>query len=119
MAHSAISLSFEREEVCPYSDLEFMILVEDANAIDYFKKIVQILEIQFNKSYPVLISQTIPGVALDTSQPFDNKQWTWMLLAAILTRPGDGRASNYAVHNQNQLCKRSNLLHRQRHLFFS
>ncbi|MGZ3633080.1 MAG: hypothetical protein ACXWM7_01965, partial [Parachlamydiaceae bacterium] len=57
-----------------------------------------------NKSYPVLISQTIPGVALDASQPLDNKQWTWMLLAAILTRPGDGRPSNYTVHNQNIYC---------------
>ncbi|MGZ3632917.1 MAG: DUF294 nucleotidyltransferase-like domain-containing protein [Parachlamydiaceae bacterium] len=35
-----------REELCPYSDLEFMILIENALHQDYFKRLVTLLEIQ-------------------------------------------------------------------------
>ncbi|MGZ3633603.1 MAG: putative nucleotidyltransferase substrate binding domain-containing protein, partial [Parachlamydiaceae bacterium] len=35
-----------REELCPYSDLELMILIEDALHKDYFKRLVTLLEIQ-------------------------------------------------------------------------
>jgi predicted RNA-binding protein (virulence factor B family) len=38
--------SLSRGEICPYSDLEFMILIENVESSDYFKKLVQILEIQ-------------------------------------------------------------------------
>ena len=57
-----------------------------------------------HKYYPVLVSQTIPGTILQATQPLDRKQWTWMLLAAILTRPGDGRISNYVLNNQQIYC---------------
>ncbi|MGZ3871223.1 MAG: DUF294 nucleotidyltransferase-like domain-containing protein, partial [Bacteriovorax sp.] len=68
--------SVGREEVCPYSDLEFMILVEDANAIDYFKKIVQILEIQVaslgetstnNPVFTCIHVKNISGFHIDSS----------------------------------------------------
>ena len=49
--------------------------------------------------YPVLVSETIPGItlrdALKLKPVLDRTQWTWLLLCAILTRPGDGRLSNY------------------------
>ncbi|MBA3238137.1 MAG: tetratricopeptide repeat protein [Parachlamydiaceae bacterium] len=38
--------SLGREEVCPYSDLEFLILIEREDAIPFFKMLVHILEIQ-------------------------------------------------------------------------
>ncbi|MBA2369615.1 MAG: DUF4116 domain-containing protein [Candidatus Protochlamydia sp.] len=38
--------SLGREEVCPYSDLEFIIIIENCEAFHYFKKLVQIFEIQ-------------------------------------------------------------------------
>ncbi|MGZ3633010.1 MAG: DUF294 nucleotidyltransferase-like domain-containing protein, partial [Parachlamydiaceae bacterium] len=44
------------------------------------------------KSYPVLISQTIPGENLKTAWPkaIPNRSYTWNLLLAILTKPRDG-----------------------------
>src|SRR5271170_6036553 len=56
------------------------------------------------KNYPVLISETIPGPSLKESQDLDPKQWTWMLLCSILTRPGDGRLSNYVVKDRQIYC---------------
>jgi len=58
------------------------------------------------RSYPVLISRTITGRTLKTlTQPLDwssfsleaKKQWTWLLLTTILTKPGDGRSDNYIL----------------------
>lgn len=52
------------------------------------------------RMYPVLISRTVFGTTLkdieDTSG-LDAKQLTWACLSAIMTRPGDGRLSNYVV----------------------
>ncbi|MGZ3732782.1 MAG: DUF4116 domain-containing protein, partial [Parachlamydiaceae bacterium] len=58
------------------------------------------------KSYPVLISQTIPGENLKTAWPkvTPNRSYTWNLLVAILTRPQDGRISNYIFHEQDLFC---------------
>ncbi len=56
-----------------------------------------------DKSYPVLISDTIPGCYWENQKP-EIKQWTRMLLAAILTRPGDGRISNYVLDNGILYC---------------
>ncbi|MBA3237178.1 MAG: NACHT domain-containing protein [Parachlamydiaceae bacterium] len=59
------------------------------------------------KSYPVLISQTISGKNLKTAwqEVKANPNFTWTLLCAILTRPGDGRLSNYILdHEQNLHC---------------
>ncbi len=55
------------------------------------------------KSYPVLISETIPGSYWENQKP-EIKQLTRMLLAAILTRPGDGRISNYVLDNGMLYC---------------
>ncbi|MGZ6330354.1 MAG: putative nucleotidyltransferase substrate binding domain-containing protein [Parachlamydiaceae bacterium] len=38
--------SLGRQEICPYSDLEFMILIKDTAHKSYFMKVVEILEIQ-------------------------------------------------------------------------
>lgn len=38
--------SVGREEPCPYSDLEFMILIQDARHLPYFEKLVDILGLQ-------------------------------------------------------------------------
>ncbi|MGZ6298419.1 MAG: DUF4116 domain-containing protein, partial [Parachlamydiaceae bacterium] len=58
------------------------------------------------KSYPVLISQTIPGKNLKTVWPkaTPNRSYTWNLLIAILTKPQDGRLSNYVLHEQDLFC---------------
>lgn len=59
--------------------------------------------------YPVLISKTIPGASLsDPSlewEDCDHKQWTQMFLATILTRPGDGRPSNYSILGEGKKLK--------------
>lgn len=55
------------------------------------------------QAYPVLISQTVHGNTLEeieaagNLEDIDPKQLTWACLSAILTRPGDGRRSNYLV----------------------
>ncbi|MGZ3732343.1 MAG: DUF4116 domain-containing protein, partial [Parachlamydiaceae bacterium] len=58
------------------------------------------------KSYPVLISQTIPGETLKTAWPkaTTNRSYTWNLLVAILIKPQDGRLSNYILHEQDLFC---------------
>ncbi|MGZ3732247.1 MAG: DUF294 nucleotidyltransferase-like domain-containing protein, partial [Parachlamydiaceae bacterium] len=58
------------------------------------------------KSYPVLICQTISGENLKTawSKATANRSYTWNLLAAILTKPQDGRFSNYVLHEQDLVC---------------
>ncbi len=57
------------------------------------------------KSYPVLMSLTVKGENLKSSWPKlqANANYTWTLLCAILTRPGDGRLSNYILDPQNKL----------------
>ncbi|MFS8563935.1 MAG: hypothetical protein LVR00_06325, partial [Rhabdochlamydiaceae bacterium] len=61
-------------------------------------------------SYPVLISQGIPGPtlkALEASpslQTLDITRLTWFLLGSLLTRPGDGRLSNYVVKDNLLFC---------------
>ncbi|MBA3237861.1 MAG: DUF4116 domain-containing protein [Parachlamydiaceae bacterium] len=54
--------------------------------------------------YPVLISRTISGNYWKQGEPLDLKQWTRMLLCAILTRPADGRRSNYIIKDQKIYC---------------
>jgi NLR family CARD domain-containing protein 3 len=56
------------------------------------------------KIYPVLVSKTIEGSLLKEATTshlqLDNPQWarwTWMLLCSLLTKPGDGRFSNYIL----------------------
>ena len=62
------------------------------------------------KVYPVLVSQTIPGKNLkevltkNRSYKPDPKCLTRMLLNAICIRPGDGRASNFIVNNDQLYC---------------
>ena len=61
------------------------------------------------RSYPVLISQTIPGENLKDvlkKDPFytpQNTHFTWQVLIDILLRPGDKRAANFIVNSENQL----------------
>lgn len=38
--------SVGREETCPYSDLEFMILIQDSAYLSYFEKLVEIIQMQ-------------------------------------------------------------------------
>ncbi len=54
--------------------------------------------------YPVLISRTISGNKLKKGDPLDLKQWTRMLLCAILTRPADGQFWNYIIKDQKIYC---------------
>ena len=60
--------------------------------------------------YPVLVSQTIPGknlkevLAKNPRYKPDPKCLTRMLLNAICIRPGDGRASNFIVNNDQLFC---------------
>ena len=62
------------------------------------------------KVYPVLVSQTILGKNLkevlsgNPSYKPDPKCLTRMLLNAICIRPGDGRASNFVVNNDQLYC---------------
>ncbi|NGX37827.1 MAG: hypothetical protein K1000chlam2_00990 [Chlamydiae bacterium] len=55
--------------------------------------------------YPVLISRTILGSSLKTASfsNIDSAHLTWMLLCAILTRPGDGRSSNYIKDSDGKI----------------
>ena len=63
-----------------------------------------------NIVYPVLVSQTIPGenlkevLAKDPRYKPDPKCLTRMLLNAICIRPGDGRASNFVVNDDQLYC---------------
>ncbi|WP_213105564.1 hypothetical protein [Candidatus Protochlamydia amoebophila] len=52
--------------------------------------------------YPVLISKTIQGQTLENAEKLDTEQLTWACLCALLTRPGDGRFSNYVVEEETQ-----------------
>ncbi len=56
--------------------------------------------------YPVLVSQTIQGNTLDPnlSDSIERASLTRMLLLSTLTRPGDGRASNYIVNAKEVYC---------------
>ncbi|NGX62299.1 MAG: hypothetical protein K940chlam9_01796, partial [Chlamydiae bacterium] len=45
--------------------------------------------------YPVVISETISGKEIDPEENLDKKHLTWLRLCEILTKPGDGRLSNY------------------------
>ena len=68
-------------------------------------------EVDGKKMYPVLISTTASGITLKerlgTPLKLENPQqwarWTWMLLCSILTRPGDGRTSNYILDSQDNI----------------
>ena len=61
--------------------------------------------------YPVLISTTASGITLkerlekplNLDSPHQWARWTWMLLCSILTRPGDGRTSNYILDPQDNI----------------
>jgi WD40 repeat protein len=62
------------------------------------------------KVYPVLISQTIPGQTLKEAFKKDIQltgrawaRWTWMIFGSMLTRPGDGRFSNYVMDKLNYI----------------
>ncbi|CAF23789.1 hypothetical protein [Candidatus Protochlamydia amoebophila] len=54
------------------------------------------------RMYPVLISKTIQGQTLENVDQLEIKQLTWACLVALLTRPGDGRFSNYVVEEETQ-----------------
>ncbi len=64
------------------------------------------------ESYPVLISQGVEGNPLDklteplswnSLSPAAKKQWTWAFLCALLTKPGDGRFSNYILAQDHKV----------------
>lgn len=61
------------------------------------------------KTYPVLVSITIPGTNLKTRLAQNPKcipdptSFTLLALSQLLTRPGDGRASNYIITKENNL----------------
>ena len=50
--------------------------------------------------YPVLISTTVHGTSLEKASAIETKQLTWACLCALLTRPGDGRFSNYLIEEK-------------------
>jgi hypothetical protein len=60
--------------------------------------------------YPVLLSQTVPGVILKTLaaplnalSPQARRQWTWALLCTLLTKPADGRPDNYILTEDHRV----------------
>jgi hypothetical protein len=62
------------------------------------------------KIYPVLVSQTIPGKTLKEAVKKDLQltgsswaRWTWMSLGSALTKPGDGRFSNYILDERKNI----------------
>ena len=64
-------------------------------------------EVDGESFFSVLISTSVEGETLKELQvkEFDLGEnqwtrWTWMLLACILTRPGDGRLSNYLLNEE-------------------
>ena len=68
------------------------------------------LEVDGEKPYPVLISATVQGITLKKrlENPLELEKpqwarWTWMLLCSILTRPGDGRTSNYLLDFEDNI----------------
>ncbi len=66
----------------------------------------QLVRFQINeKSYPVLVSQSIDGRTLkqNPDAKLNSASLTKMLLIAILTKPGDGRGSNYLVDDDGQI----------------
>ncbi|MBA3238326.1 MAG: DUF4116 domain-containing protein [Parachlamydiaceae bacterium] len=66
---------------------------------------VELVRFNIGKTfYPVLISQTINGSFWKKGEFIDQKQWTRVLLCAILSRPADGRLSNYIVHEKKIYC---------------
>ncbi|MBA2369617.1 MAG: hypothetical protein H0V82_11420 [Candidatus Protochlamydia sp.] len=59
------------------------------------------------KSYPVIISERLQGKNLsnDWKNITLNQSYTWNFLCSVLTRPGDGKFSNYIIDNsQNLFC---------------
>jgi tetratricopeptide (TPR) repeat protein len=68
--------SIGREEMCPYSDLELMVLIEDEIYLPYFTRLIQILEIQIvslgetQRKFPFFTCLSEPnrsGLHLDNS----------------------------------------------------
>jgi NLR family CARD domain-containing protein 3 len=64
------------------------------------------------RTYPVLLSQTIQGETLNkiktpldwqSLSPEAKKQWTWTLLCALLTKPGDGKFNNYILSQDKEV----------------
>ncbi|NGX62333.1 MAG: hypothetical protein K940chlam9_01830, partial [Chlamydiae bacterium] len=55
-------------------------------------------------AYPVLISETISGKEIHPEEALDKKHLTWLRLCEILTKPGDGRLSNYLVRQRKVYC---------------
>lgn len=60
------------------------------------------------KIYPVLISKTMNGVTLkegweklNLENEFSWAKWTWLLLASILVKPGDGSSTKYILDSEN------------------
>lgn len=53
------------------------------------------------RSFPVIISETFSGVHLNKRSfkwsDCDQEEWTKMFLATLITRPGDGRPTNYLI----------------------
>ena len=68
-------------------------------------------EVDGKKLYPVQVSTTVPGITLKKrletplklEEPEQWARWTWMLLSSVLTRPGDGRLSNYILDSQDNV----------------
>ena len=62
------------------------------------------------KVFPVLISETIPGVTLKEKAPPAQldaegwKRWTWMILCTLLSKHGDGLPSNYILKGHQIYC---------------
>ena len=64
-----------------------------------------------NTYYPVLVSKTARGTVLsdelgsqtDAIRDIDHRSLTWMLIRAILIKPGDERASNFIIDEKGRL----------------
>uniref|UniRef100_UPI000C7CD142 hypothetical protein n=1 Tax=Candidatus Protochlamydia sp. R18 TaxID=1353977 RepID=UPI000C7CD142 len=101
--HNGYQLHFKQKPTHPL--LEYAIHALTARIAGQLSSPTQLARFEVDikgkkRVYPVLISKTIQGQTLENAKQLDVKQLTWACLCALLTRPGDGRFSNYVVEEK-------------------
>ncbi|WP_052236367.1 hypothetical protein [Candidatus Protochlamydia amoebophila] len=101
--HNGYQLHFKQKPTHPL--LEYAIHALTARIAGHLSSPTQLARFEVDikgkkRVYPVLISKTIQGQTLENVKQLDVKQLTWACLCALLTRPGDGRFSNYVVEEK-------------------
>ncbi|WP_052236381.1 DUF294 nucleotidyltransferase-like domain-containing protein [Candidatus Protochlamydia amoebophila] len=101
--HNGYQLHFKQKPTHPL--LEYAIHALTARIAGHLSPPTELARFEVDikgrkRIYPVLISKTIQGQTLENAAKLDIKQLTWACLCALLTRPGDGRFSNYVVEEK-------------------